>query len=252
MPHRLLEKRGFTLIELLVVISIIALLIAVLMPALGAAKRAARGMSCLSNQRQIGVLLISYTVDHDGTVHPYRNWYKWQDPVDASKMIDPQSTASYWGVAYADRGLGAREMFACPDATISGSDAVSASLRDTTFAEGAIYNAYSFNGLGSSGTQNGPFFTGRENTPAKNITLVNNASSTIVAHDGFESMMEGTNDILSVYPSIFQWRGPEENFQFRRHGNGNRTNVLWLDGHASTETYDGITDQWPEPWYTGE
>lgn len=62
------RKTGFTLIELLVVISIIALLIAILLPSLGAARRSARDMQCLSNQRQIGVGLYGYTVENRETL----------------------------------------------------------------------------------------------------------------------------------------------------------------------------------------
>ncbi|MEM6332190.1 MAG: DUF1559 domain-containing protein [Planctomycetota bacterium] len=61
-------KRGFTLIELLVVISIIALLIAILLPALGAARESARGVQCLSNQRQLGLAATMYGNDFDAVL----------------------------------------------------------------------------------------------------------------------------------------------------------------------------------------
>ena len=56
-------RKAFTLIELLVVISIIALLIAILLPALGAARESARLNQCLSNQKQVVTASIAFAAD---------------------------------------------------------------------------------------------------------------------------------------------------------------------------------------------
>ena len=60
------RKRGFTLIELLVVISIIALLLALLLPALGKARYSAQLSECAQNLQQIGVGVYSHAADQNG------------------------------------------------------------------------------------------------------------------------------------------------------------------------------------------
>ena len=67
MLSRMRIRGGFTLIELLVVIAVIALLISLILPALGRAREAGRATVCLSNQRQIGVALAMYA-------NTYKEW----------------------------------------------------------------------------------------------------------------------------------------------------------------------------------
>ena len=106
---------GFTLIELLVVISIIALLIGILLPALSAARKTAKTSACLSQLKQMGVATYGYAADYDAVLPLSQD--------SAGTFNFSHLLANYMGVkgtSFSTQGnaaaSGVRDIFFCPEA----------------------------------------------------------------------------------------------------------------------------------------
>ena len=116
------HRKGFTLIELLVVISIIALLVGILLPALGAARKSAQRVKSLSNVRQIGTAAYGYAADNKDVWIPHKTSFNnilyliAANPAFAAPNYNPGSGPGFWWSSLMVHSgyLSGGEAFVCP------------------------------------------------------------------------------------------------------------------------------------------
>jgi prepilin-type processing-associated H-X9-DG protein/prepilin-type N-terminal cleavage/methylation domain-containing protein len=250
-------RKAFTLVELLVVVGIISILIALLLPALRRARAAADRTKCMSNLRQVGMVMQMYRSENKNMFFPAGNYGFWDDP--SGVALSPWNFRAYWGVPY------------LPYAIRNGG-------YDGTDAELVTQHGRSLWRCPSSGPFPDPGYSDQDKQPCafglnievsgQNASKFRNAAELIVAHDSPEQLMDGNGDWLTDYertgPStwfrrgqnLFQWRDPSFSWyigasgvqEYYRHSHW--CNVLWLDGHVSG-VYESLGKDVPLQWYTG-
>ena len=100
-PRDSVRRRAFTLIELLVVVAIIALLIAILVPALQRAKENTRRVQCGTNFRQLMASTLMYADEYDGFLpHPNWGWPEYEPTLPAGWLFDPSKVEVRGGRAH--------------------------------------------------------------------------------------------------------------------------------------------------------
>ncbi|WCJ61022.1 type II secretion system protein [Fontisphaera persica] len=105
--HNAERGRGFTLVELLLVVAIIAILMALLLPALGSAKERARRVHCISNLRQVSLAFRLFALDHDGK-------YPWFLRRNEGGTYGPRAAEIWRNVICASNELGTPKILICP------------------------------------------------------------------------------------------------------------------------------------------
>ncbi|HET6247806.1 MAG TPA: prepilin-type N-terminal cleavage/methylation domain-containing protein [Tepidisphaeraceae bacterium] len=260
---------GFTLVELLVVIGIIAVLVALLFPAISMVRRQANMTTCASNMRQIGLAMAAYAHDNNDRLFNMRDYSRWTDPTNKGKQINPWNADAYWGVPYSAYGA-EMKVFNCPSARDLGGGS---SDSDGTFAAGFVYTCYSINGYGgrwsgfSSATRQKLFGSPApacalfEEDPAtatsvsagdaewigRPIPHITHGDHLIVVQEAYETVLDGNGDTFIAW---YQWTPPnhypDESYEWLRHDNA--SNVLFADWHVGRLTR---SDQSDVRYYTG-
>lgn len=244
------KNSGFTLIELLVVITIISLLVAILLPALAAAREAARTLQCASNSRQIGIPMQMYISDHDGyypatqdaKVHTNTgiSYYGWKDFWYQRLMYEGYlaSTLNYDYNQYVPMRY--NDVLLCPNWHDKASSHNTRSFK----IGGAMrygYITYGYNEVIGGGSNQNWINThqrgGNKYGPLR-VTNLKHSSSTIMVAEAADVNSSGNFNHPSAYINVFGANpaGTSSGRMAYPYHSGGGSNVLWADGHVTTES----------------
>ena len=219
-------EQSFTLIELLVVIAIIGILASMLLPALSAAREAARHAFCINNNKQIGLMTHMYADTFENTL-----------PMAKPLNGGTNDLTGGWYQLYTDYRYGARESFFCP------SDDQRVYTDQHRYDYGRIsygHNARMLGGNDWISTWSPASRYAKYANPAK-LSEIRKPDKTVFTAENAASI---TNNNFKGYYHVYPWLDNNNPMAYGGRHRGICV-VAWVDGHVQ-----GMTGTMPAVLYS--